>query len=472
MAFHTANFFIFFLALLIPYLLFKRARIWLLAAANVLFYAAAGIGPLILFFAVTTITYIVIQCMRHERLKWAFWIGIAVNAGNLLFFKYTIFILDTIQLLSGWEWLHRDSLEASIVLPIGISFYTFQFISYLIDVRRGVIEPASSFVRFWVYIALFPPLIAGPIMRGNELMPQLDEIKRKTVRWQEIKYGMMLVLWGLVKKIIFADRLAEAVDPLFAQGMEMSGTDAWIAAFLFGFQIYFDFSAYSDMALGLGHMLGLRLVLNFNSPYISTNPSEFWTRWHISLSRWIRDYIYISLGGNRRRPIRVHFNLMAAMLISGLWHGAMWTFVFWGALHGMLSIVYKWTLHLNRINWIQRVREHVLYRVLAVFVFFHIISWTWVFFRAESLSQAVYMTKQMFAAADWSTLYARPEMLWVVLLFLLHLLEHGVRNYASTASKLWHWVPFPLRSAFYFMIVMTIFYFLKGETNAFIYFQF
>lgn len=308
-------------------------------------------------------------------------------------------------------------------------------------------------------------------MRGNELLPQLDRVKDKNVRWHEIKYGMMLVLWGLIKKIVLADRLAEVADPLFASGMSLSGADAWIAAFIFSFQIYYDFSAYSDIALGLGHMLGIRLLLNFNSPYLSSNPSEFWERWHISLSRWIRDYIYIGLGGNRRGPVRVQLNLLTAMLISGLWHGAMWTFVFWGAVHGLWLIVYKWSLKLNRWQKVKQLRQHGLYRVLATAVFFHLISWTWVFFRAENVSQASHMAKQMLQT-NWIDLYTSPEMIWILLLYALHLLEFWIRNYPSISARVWHIVPFPMRSVVYFLFVLTIFYFLKGETHAFIYFQF
>lgn len=471
MEFHSANFFIFFLAIFFPYLLFRQARVWVLAAANLLFYAAAGLGPLLLFLAITLVTYITVHAINHPKLRWAFWIGIVVNIGNLLFFKYTIFILDTIQRMSGFAWFLRDTLASHIVLPIGISFYTFQLLSYLIDVRRGQTEPTRSFLKFWVYISFFPQLVAGPIMRGNELLPQLDRVKDKNVRWHEIKYGMMLVLWGLIKKIVLADRLAEVADPLFASGMSLSGADAWIAAFIFSFQIYYDFSAYSDIALGLGHMLGIRLLLNFNSPYLSSNPSEFWERWHISLSRWIRDYIYIGLGGNRCGPVRVQLNLLTAMLISGLWHGAMWTFVFWGAVHGLWLIVYKWSLKLNRWQKVKQLRQHGLYRVLATAVFFHLISWTWVFFRAENVSQASHMAKQMLQT-NWIDLYTSPEMIWILLLYALHLLEFWIRNYPSISARVWHIVPFPMRSVVYFLFVLTIFYFLKGETHAFIYFQF
>lgn len=471
MVFHSPNFLCFFAVLVLCYSLFKKLRLLILAAGNLLFYAASGIGMLAIFLIVTLITYACVQGMRRSGMSWLFWVGISIHVANLVFFKYTLFLVDTVEGILGLELAWAGVIERNIVLPVGISFYTFQFLSYFIDVRKGRIEPTPSLLRFWVYISFFPQLIAGPIMRGNELMPQLEELEKKKVRWSEMKYGLALFITGLLKKIVFADQLAQLVDPLFVQGADLNGAESWIAAYLFGFQIYFDFSAYSDMALGLAGILGIRLVLNFDTPYLSANPSEFWKRWHITLSRWIRDYIYIGLGGNRRGPIRVQFNLLAAMLISGLWHGAMWTFVLWGAVHGLLQIVYRWTLKLNRWMWVKRVREMKLYRIVAVFCFFHVITWTWVFFRAQSFGQALDMTREMLHV-DMMQLLHQPMLPWIGGLFLLHMLEYSVRHREVKAAKLWHLVPFPVRSAVYLGILLVLFYFAKGETYEFIYFQF
>lgn len=397
MVFHSPNFLFFFIALLIPVLCFRRSRIALLAIGNIVFYGASGLGVLAVFMFVTAITFACVHLMKRGKRALFFWIGIALNLLNLGFFKYTVFVLTTLEGWTGLSGFVSQTFVSSIVLPVGISFYTFQLISYLIDVRRGDAEPTRSLLKFWVYISLFPQLVAGPIMRGNELLPQLDALPEKRIRWQEIKFGIYLFMIGLVKKVVFADSIAKQVDPLFAQGTAIDGVQSWLAAYAFGFQIYFDFSAYSDMALGLGFMLGIRLIINFNSPYISASPSEFWRRWHISLSRWIKDYIYIGLGGNRKGRVRVQLNLFAAMVISGLWHGAMWTFVLWGAVHGLLLILYKGTLWFNRWEWIHRVRGMLWYRVLAIAVFFHVVTWTWVFFRAESIDQAIHMTKEMLA---------------------------------------------------------------------------
>ncbi|CAM3460129.1 MBOAT family O-acyltransferase [Marinicrinis lubricantis] len=469
MVFHSPNFWIFFALLFIGYALFRKARIAILAIGNVIFYAASGWGMLAVFLFVTIATFLCVHGMKKSR--WLFWVGILLNIANLVFFKYTLFLLDTLKEITGLSVGIYDSLASSIILPVGISFYTFQLLSYLIDVRRGDIVPTTSLVRFWVYISLFPQLVAGPIMRGDELIPQLDEIQQKKLRWSEIKYGLFLFVVGLLKKIALADPIAEIVNPLFAKGDAISSVESWIAAYGFGFQIYYDFSAYSDMAMGLGCILGIRLILNFDTPYLSASPTEFWKRWHISLSRWIRDYIYIGLGGNRKGPIRVQFNLLAAMLISGLWHGAMWTFVVWGGVHGLLQIVHKWSLKLNRLGWVEQLRKSKVYRVFAVLVFFHVITWTWVFFRAQSIGQAWDMTVKMIQM-PMLELLKHPELVWMAALFLLHIVEYFIRHYEHKASKLWHYVPFPVRSAAYVLIVLVIFYLQKGEAYDFIYFQF
>ncbi len=474
MVFHSANFLIFFIGLLVVFFTFRRGRLLILAIGNAIFYGAAGFSLLVVFFAVSLATYGAALMMHRPRLRWLFHAGIAVNLLNLGFFKYTLFVADTVQSVFDWFGVSVPIFEwvpAEIILPVGISFYTFQLISYLIDVRRGELEPTRSFLKFWVFISLFPQLVAGPIMRGSELLPQLDDLDRKQVRWEQIKFGLYLIVIGLIKKVVFADTIAQYVNPLFEKGLEMSAVEAWWAAYLFGFQIYFDFSAYSDMALGLGWMLGIELVVNFRTPYVSANPKEFWSRWHISLSRWIRDYIYIPLGGNRRGRLRTQFNLLAAMMLSGLWHGAMWTFVVWGAVHGVLQIIHRWSLELNRFGVIERVRRSLPYRIIAVFVFYHIITWTWVFFRAQSMTLAWDMTVKMWTVS-WPELFTSTPMFAIAALYLLHLLEFGLRGREETVSRVWHAVPFPLRSACYFAIVLLLFYFLKGETYEFIYFQF
>lgn len=476
--FHSANFLIFLILLWVLFIGLKKGRLLLLAAANVVFYGYSGLAVLALFFSVTLVTYIVVRLIHDKGWRELIWLGVAINVLNLGYFKYTYFVsnsADTIYRQIFQQGADNAPLfgfiPQNIVLPIGISFYTFQLISYLVDVYRGDTKPTRSFVMFWVYISLFPQLVAGPIMRGNELIPQLEKIDQYRLRWSQVKLGVYFLVMGLIKKVMLADPIAGFVNPLFAQGETINALQSWWAAYAFGFQIYFDFSAYSDMAIGLALLFGIQLIINFDSPYISTNPSEFWRRWHISLSRWIRDYIYIGLGGSRKGKSRTLVNLMLAMVLSGLWHGAMWTFVLWGALHGILLILHKWSLKLNRWSWIQWIRDTAVYRVISIVVFFHIITWTWVFFRAESIGQAIHMTEQMLQV-KWLELLLSGPMVWIALLYALHVIEYGIRHNEQRAAKVWHTVPFPIRSVVYVTWMLAMFYFLKGETYEFIYFQF
>ncbi|WP_442602598.1 MBOAT family O-acyltransferase [Paenibacillus sp. KN14-4R] len=472
MLFHSPNFLVFFILLLIPYFTFRKNRLILLAIANAVFYGFSGIGILLLFVAMCLITFVIVHVMKRPGLKWTFWIAIALNLANLIFFKYSVFALTTIQKLAGTDLLITQWAQSSIVVPIGISFYTFEFLSYLIDVRRGHSTPTRSFVKFWIFVSTFPHLIAGPIMRGDELIPQLNDLPNKRIPWSDIQYGVYMFLIGMVKKVVIADTIATVADEIFVKGTAMTGTEAWIGATAFAFQIYYDFSAYTDMAVGLGYILGLRFMKNFNAPYLSASAKEFWDRWHMTLSRWIKDYIYIGLGGNRKGAVRTYVNLFAAMLISGLWHGALWTYVIWGAIWGALLVIHRLSLKLNRIDWIQNLRSNRVYHVAAVFIFFQITIWTWVFFRAHSMTLALDMTRKMLHPSSWLHVVQTPAFVWICGLFLLHILEYLLRKYESTAGRFWHAVPFPIRSVCYLCITLVLIYYMKGEKYGFIYFQF
>ncbi|WP_219639071.1 MBOAT family protein [Cohnella sp. CFH 77786] len=471
MFFYSPNFMIFFLVLLIPYLVLKKQRLWLLAVANAIFYVAHPEGFLVLFLAMAVLTFGIVHLMTVPRWRWMFWVGIVLNVLNLAFFKYTLFVLDNLKTWFGFQSAAADSIASSIVLPLGISFYTFEFISYLIDVRRGDSKPTRSFANFWVFVSMFPHLIAGPIMRGDELFPQLDKLREKKITWNDIRYGVYLFAIGMVKKVVIADQLSPIVKELFDKGPALTGTESWMAAYTFSFYIYNDFSAYTDMAIGLGIMLGVRFADNFNSPYLSGSPSEFWRRWHMTLSRWIRDYIYIGLGGNRKGALRLYLNLMIAMLISGLWHGAMWTFVVWGGIHGLLQVVHRLSLGLNRWKWIAAARESRIYRVAAIFIFYHVATWTWVFFHAPSIDIALDMTWKM-AHAHVGNIVRHPTFPLIVGLFAVHLAEYLLRKHEGRLGQAWNHVPFPLRSAAYLLITLGLIYYLQGGKYEFIYFQF
>jgi alginate O-acetyltransferase complex protein AlgI len=342
------------------------------------------------------------------------------------FFKYADFGMSTAQALAHWfglgirlpseMWIPGGGrLKLSeIILPVGISFYTFHTISYIIDTWRGVIKPTRNIFEFGAYVSLFSQLVAGPIVRFRQIEKDLAELgQADRTRWLPI--GVSFFILGFLEKVLLADTLATFVDPAFKDVQALSTLGTWMAVLGYTFQIYFDFSGYSSMAIGLGYMFGLRIPINFNSPYKALNPSDFWRRWHISLSSSLRDYLYIPLGGNRKGEARAYLNLMLTMLIGGLWHGANLTFVIWGAYHGLLLCAYRlWGHHVDKLP----VAVQRLGTFLAVVI-------GWVFFRAETLQKALYILHAMFlpksgglvikpiafclvlAVATWWAMYAR-----------------------------------------------------------------
>lgn len=318
--------------------------------------------------------------IRNQKAKRYLIIGICANIGLLLYFKYTQFFLQTISSLTSHKF---DTL--TILLPIGISFIVFEKITYLVDVYRGESKPAKNMMHYLTYVFLFPKLLAGPIIKYHEIANQLNERKTSSDDFFE---GFKRFIRGLAKKVFIADACGFITNQVFAlPANDLSFGYAWIGLACFTLQIYFDFSAYSDMALGLARMLGFKLRENFNMPYISESFTEFWRRWHISLSTWIRDYLYIPLGGSRTKPSRVYVNLWICFLLSGLWHGANWTFVLWGAYHGLFLVLDKWV-------WL---KMHVhLPKIMRLGITLFLIMLGWVIFRASDFTQMLVFFKALF----------------------------------------------------------------------------
>jgi alginate O-acetyltransferase complex protein AlgI len=354
---------------------------WLLLASYV-FYGAWDARFLLLILASTLVDYvaggrIVASGERSVRRRWLV-ASLVANLGILGFFKYWNFFVVSGGALLGALGLDVAPRTLEIVLPVGISFFTFQSMSYTIDLYRRRIEPARGFADFALFVSFFPQLVAGPIVRARELLPQLDV--RRTREHVALRASLTLFLVGFVKKACIADHLARPVDAVFAPDAAFDAASHWLGAALYGIQIYCDFSGYSDMAIGTAGLLGYRLVRNFDFPYLSRSIREFWRRWHISLSFWFRDYVYVSLGGNRTSRARTLRNLVVVFLLCGLWHGAAWTFVAWGAAHGVLLVAERTRFG----DWLDA-RHRALqtgYVLLAV-------GLAWVLFRAESLGQAV-----------------------------------------------------------------------------------
>lgn len=322
--------------------------------------------------------------------RWALGVGVALNLAVLAYYKYANFLLDVAASMTGFH-----STLPDIILPLGISFFVFQKIAYLVDAYRGQTR-GYNFIDYSLFVTFFPQLIAGPIVHHKEVIPQFAKDRRTTA--EDWSVGITQFVCGLFKKVVIADRMALYASPIFdSVGADGAPTfaDAWVAALAYTFQIYFDFSGYSDMALGLGRLFGVKLPLNFNSPYKAINIADFWRRWHITLSRFLRDYLYIPLGGNRKGPSRRYLNLMITMLLGGLWHGAGWTFIIWGALHGGYLVLHQgWIAACSRWPWAAAVAAALgsvgarVITVLAVIV-------AWVFFRSADLDTAGQMLKSM-----------------------------------------------------------------------------
>jgi alginate O-acetyltransferase complex protein AlgI len=339
-----------------------------------------------------------------RRRKLCLWLPIVVDLSLLGFFKYANFAMTTVQGFAGWFGGSVDLPHLNIILPIGISFYTFHTISYIVDSYRRVIRPTRNFFEFAAYVSLFSQLIAGPIVRFRQIEEDLAQIgthDRRRWLWRGISFFAV----GLVEKVIVADTLAAFVDPALANYGALSTLGAWLAMLGYSFQIYFDFSGYSSMAVGLGYLFGLRIPQNFNSPYKALDPSDFWRRWHISLSSCLRDYVYIPLGGNRRGDKRAYYNLLVTMLIGGLWHGANWTFVVWGAYHGFLLGVHR----RFAAEWDSLPRA-----VKQPFMFLLVLV-GWVFFRSTDFAMAASMLRTMFAPTR-GALVAQPQFALFALL--------------------------------------------------------
>jgi D-alanyl-lipoteichoic acid acyltransferase DltB (MBOAT superfamily) len=394
MLFHTWTFAVFFLITYAVYLALRRTSYWLpwLLIASYVFYGWWNPLYLLLILYSTLLDYfavILIERSAHRKL----WLIVSLSNNLVLlgFFKYAGFLTNQANALLSLAGTAYRIAPPDILLPVGISFFTFQSMGYVIDCYRGDTDRERSFVRFAAFVSLFPQLVAGPIERSRNLLAQLRQLP--PLSQTDVTDGLSLFVAGLFKKVAIANYLALYVDPIYAAPERYNGAALAMATFAFAWQIYCDFSGYTDMARGVARMMGLRLMLNFDHPYLATGLGDFWSRWHISLSTWFRDYLYIPLGGNRSSASATYRNLFLTMLISGLWHGASWTFVAWGALHGLAYVL---TRGVERSAW-YRHRVPTIVKRLAVFSF---VCLTWIFFRANSMSDA-WLIIDRIVASPW-----------------------------------------------------------------------
>lgn len=392
MNFVSIAFFVFFPLVLLTQCVLRnrRARHIVLLAASYLFYGWWDWRFCFLMLFLTAVAFFTaISLEKKPGRKGILALGVGVPLAMLFLFKYLNFFIDTFC-----DLFRMSSPGAlAIILPVGISFYTFQSLSYTIDVWRGNVKVQHDFVNFALYISFFPQLVAGPIVKAADFLPQLEEDRRPS--FKGVYAGLNIFFWGMFKKAVLADHLSVLVDEVYAMPMAYSSGTVALAVLAYALQIYFDFSGYSDMAIGCAKCMGFDLEKNFDLPYISANVSEFWKRWHISLSSWLQQYLYISLGGNRKGNVRTYINLMLTMLLGGLWHGAGMNFVLWGGLHGAALCVHK--------IWLKRRKKGqgtIWTRFVSIAGTFVFVCLCWVFFRAESMETALQVLNKLFIWTD------------------------------------------------------------------------
>lgn len=477
MVFSSPTFLLFFAVLMLLYAGARnyRERAAIILAGSLIFYASWKPVYLILLVASVSFNYLIYSGLAATRSKRLLVTGLVLNLGFLGVVKYLGMALESLLGLSAWLDLPLIGAPPTWVdwaLPLGISFYTFHMLSVMIDVYRGEWTHRISFRAWWLYVTFFPHMIAGPILRASELVEQLENLQPLEAR--NIKLGALIFLAGLVKKVLFADNLAPLTDTLFSRPEALDFYTAWFAATAFALQIYFDFSGYSEMAIGLALMFGVVLPRNFLHPYTSRSVREFWQRWHITLSRWLRDYLYIALGGNRRGKARNLANLMTTMLLGGLWHGAAWTFVFWGFLHGAYLVLHR--ILLDSYARLGVVSGSFAARTLSWLgwpLTLALVWLTWVFFRAPTFHDAWIITAAMFgfsSAIEGPAVRSYVQALvWLSLLFTL--LEPRVERALVGGLHYWQGLHFTLRGTAYAAIALAVI-FLGGSSQKFIYFDF
>ncbi len=475
MVFSSSIFLLYFLPvfLLLYFVIGRKGKNAVALLASLLFYGFGSPRFLLILLSSIIIDFFIVRRMAEteepKRRKWLLVASVVLNIGLLAYFKYANFFVENMNAVlaafgvASVQW-------TKVVLPIGISFFTFQKMSYAIDVYRKTSFPLKSIFDYALFIMLFPQLIAGPIVRYNEIATQITNRQANETIDNKI-LGLYRFIIGLSKKVLIANVLGEYVDQVFALPTSQIGfSGAWVGILAYTFQIYFDFSGYSDMAIGIGRMIGFTFPENFNNPYISQNVSEFWKRWHMTLGRWMMDYLYIPLGGNRKGKARTYLNLWIVFFLSGLWHGAAWNFVAWGVFHGTFIV-------LDKLFWIKKSKP--LGRIPHVLITFVIVSIGWVLFRADNLSYAFhYIGNMFFMNGNGMAVPCDAQFIVVMILALLfsfigltrlgEKLQAFFFDRSSYNVRQYVWVGLLM----ILLLVVSLSFILKGSFNPFIYFRF
>ena len=417
MLFNSLSFLVFFPVVVLFYFLIpdRWKHYWLLLASYFFYMSWNARYALLILFS-TVVTYICAVLLEKaqeqgasgKRKKYIVLVSLLLNLSLLAYFKYFNFLLSTVENVFTLFHIQLHLPQFDILLPVGISFFTFQALGYTIDVYRGKTPAEHDFFRYALFVSFFPQLVAGPIERSGNLLNQLAVPHRFS--YERTKEGLLLMLWGYFLKIVLADRIAPFVDMVYGDPPYFNGWYCLLATILFAFQIYCDFYGYSVIAMGAAKILGIQLMENFDAPYLSTSVSEFWRRWHISLTSWFRDYLYIPLGGNRKGRVRKYLNILIVFLLSGLWHGASFTYVVWGAINGIYQIIGEILMPLRRkaVELLHLQRESFVHRAISCIVTFIFVDFSWIFFRAASFRDAAAVIRLILSPGDPARLIAEP----------------------------------------------------------------
>jgi len=490
MLFNSIEFIIFFIIVLSVVYIFKYKKfqhIFLLISSYFFFYFSSNY-LLTLLIVSTILDYYVAQAIwnakTQSRKKILLIASLAGNLGLLGFFKYSDFAINQFNILGHYFEIGSDIPFLELALPIGISFYTFQTIGYTVDVYRGVLSPSKSFREFALFVSFFPQLVAGPIIRAKDFLPQLREkinganpsqqLKQIVLHNANLKLGITIMAFGFLKKMFFADNIAVLANDIFSNPIGLDSLTIWLGTIAFGIQIYCDFSGYSDIAIGAALILGFKIPRNFNKPYFATSPIDFWRRWHISLSSWLRDYLYIPLGGNKKSSGRTYTNLIVVMFLGGLWHGASWNFVVWGLLHGAYLAIHKVIG-----NKFPHLKLHPFFKtrtgkIISILVMQYFVFLAWIPFRVGDTNAMIYSI-QKYVLIDFQisevsqVLFQHLIPVAIMLIFVVvHFISYVKPNIIEKISK------FKLRywTIIFSIILLLIVFTYSGSSNDFIYFRF
>lgn len=488
MIFTHWSFWVFFLVVLVLFsALQKRMQLrnaWLFVASLFFYYKCGGYFFFLLIFSTVTDYYIgkaIYNNYIPNRRKLWLTLSVFINLSVLGYFKYAYFLTDvfnnvfsthlevTNYLALAFNSMSNASFDIDIIiLPVGISFYTFQTISYAVDIYRYKVKPVKNVIDFGFYVSFFPQLVAGPIVRASEFVPQI--YRKFKLSSYEFGYAIFLIINGLVKKLLVSDYISvNFVDRVFDQPLLYSGFENIMAVYGYAIQIYCDFSGYTDIAIGVALLLGFRLPVNFRSPYKATSITDFWHRWHISLSSWLKDYLYIPLGGNRKGKTRTYVNLFVTMVLGGLWHGANVRFVIWGAIHGLVLAIEKLMKRYVQVSF-----KSTWGRILSIFVTFHIVSFAWIFFRARNMEVVGNMLRQIGTNWKWASTFDYIDgYKWIFLIMLIGFVFHWLpMQWKRLYLKWFIALPWYLKVLIIVVVVFLLFQIQSANIQPFIYFQF